>query len=780
MSDVVENTNQGSHQNDMAVQDGTTSPPAQHKNGFYPKVPSEQGGAGQGAVNPAFTSTGLLSVLGIILQPLHENTFIEKRRIRTEICQQARVIRGMQSGEELSRLTAPLHRGSVKEGVNLHFRGIYVQIDGKDILHDVSGTVKPGELLAVMGPSGSGKTTLLSVLSGRVSPEHLKAGEILVNGGPITKRIKRKICYVLQQDIFLGNLTLRETLMFTAMLRLPEKMPYHEKEKKVEEIVDALDIRKCLDTLIGTDLKRGLSGGEKKRANIASELLTDPSLMLLDEPTSGLDSSTAYSLMTTVKQYTEQHNKTVVTTIHQPSSQIYHMFDKLLLMADGEIAYFGDAHNILEFFSRLGMQPKPNYNPADFILEKVKESDEVEKRIIHASNEMRKVSTLSPLTGSSETMATGRKSSGGIKAISGLNHRNGLGPNNVHLNHVPKGAVAVDMGEGEKEAKWPTGFLTQYKVLTHRNFKEAKPRLYSRLNWIQNIGVTLVLALVWFQTPLVEEKIRDVSGAIFFLITYWGFMPMADALLAFPSERLVVNKERLAGSYRLSSYYLAKVTSEAPLMLLLPTFMISVCYPMCGFGFFMSSVFFEFREGLVAVSVFMLSNLLLGGFYNSDIPFWLTWVQYLTFLNYSFQAQLTVHFTPEHLYRCSTDKSLFSTCINALNSTSKEATTVGNIGTAAATTLNSLLTSTASTLNSTSEVILNTTTQATTSLSSTVVASTTMVPPSLPTVHIPPEEILLQLGARFPMWVDVIVLLGIMFGFRYLGYLVLRYFRKPK
>ncbi|CAH1237883.1 ABCG2 [Branchiostoma lanceolatum] len=717
---------------------------------------------------------------------------------------------GMQSGEELSRLTVPLQRGSVKEGVNLHFRGIYVQIDGKDVLHDVSGTVKPGELLAVMGPSGSGKTTLLSVLSGRVAPEHLKSGEILINGGPITKRIKRKICYVLQQDIFLGNLTLRETLMFTAMLRLPEKMAYHEKEKKVEEIVDALDIRKCLDTLIGTDIKRGLSGGEKKRANIASELLTDPSLMLLDEPTSGLDSSTAYSLMTTVKQYTEQHNKTVVTTIHQPSSQIYHMFDKLLLMADGEIAYFGDAHNILEFFSRLGMQPKPNYNPADFILEKVKESDEVERKIINASNEMRKVSTLSPLTDSIETLSTSRKNStqnGGIKTISGQNHRNGLDPKDVHLNHVPNGAVAVDMGESDKEAKWPTGFLTQYKVLTQRNFKEAKPRLYSRLNWIQNIAVTLILALVWFQTPLVEEKIRDVSGAIFFLITYWGFMPMADALLAFPSERLVVNKERLAGSYRLSSYYLAKVTSEAPLMLLLPTFMISVCYPMCGFGnaagffttwsllmlsaltaqsigFFLSSVFFNFREGLVAVSVFMLTNLLLGGFYNTDIPYWLSWVQYLAFLSYSFQAQLLVHFTPDHLYRCSTDKSLFNTCIAAMNSTSAEAT-VGNIGTAAATTLSSVLTSTAAALNSTSEMILNATTQATTSLSttslsSTMVANATTVPPSLPMVHIPPEEVLNQLGVKFPIWVDILVMLGIMFGFRYLAYLVLRYFRKPK
>ncbi|XP_035689765.1 ABC transporter G family member 9-like [Branchiostoma floridae] len=666
--------------------------------------------------------------------------------------------------------------------------------------------------------------------------------------------------------------------MFTAMLRLPEKMPYHQKEKKVEEIVDALDIRKCLDTLIGTDLKRGLSGGEKKRANIASELLTDPSLMLLDEPTSGLDSSTAYSLMTTVKHYTEQHNKTVVTTIHQPSSQIYHMFDKLLLMADGEIAYFGDAHNILEFFSRLGMQPKPNYNPADFILEKVKESEEVEKKIISASNEMRKVSPLSPLTDSSETFSTSRKNStqnGGIGTISGQNHRNGLDPKDVHLNHLPNGAVAVDMGESDKEAKWPTGFLTQYKVLTQRNFKEAKPRLYSRLNWIQNIAVTLILALVWFQTSLVEEKIRDVSGAIFFLITYWGFMPMADALLAFPSERLVVNKERLAGSYRLSSYYLAKVTSEAPLMLLLPTVMISVCYPMCGFGnaagffstwillmlsaltaqsigffmssvffefreglvavsvfmlsnlllggfyntdipfflssigffmssvffefreglvavsvfmlisspqsigFFMSSVFFEFREGLVAVSVFMLSNLLLGGFYNTDIPFWLDWVQYFAFLNYSFQAQLNVHFTPNHLYRCSTDKSLYNTCIDAMNSTSTEAT-VGNIGTAAATTLGSVLTSSASAINSTSQMILNTTTQATTSLSNTMVTNATMVPPSLPTVHIPPEEVLQQLGATFPMWVNIVVMLGIMFVFRYLGYLVLRYFRKPE
>jgi len=174
---------------------------------------------------------------------------------------------------------------------------------------------------------------------------------------------------VLQDDKMLGTLTVREHLEFVAMLRLPSSMPYGQKMRKVDEILEELGIQHISDSLIGTDMIRGISGGERKRLSIASELVTDPSILFLDEPTSGLDSSNAYSLMKTLQRLASNKDRTIIISIHQPRSNIFNLFDYLLLLSHGEMVYFGDAAESIQYFHKLGSDCPEHYNPADFLID---------------------------------------------------------------------------------------------------------------------------------------------------------------------------------------------------------------------------------------------------------------------------------------------------------------------------------------------------------------------------------------------------------------------------
>ena len=155
----------------------------------------------------------------------------------------------------------------------------------KQILTDLSGIFKPG-MNAIMGPTGSGKSSLLDLLADRKAREGLE-GEILLNGQPQTADFKYRVGYVVQDDIVSGNLSVRENLMFSANVRLPKNVTSQAKDKIVDEVLMQLGLEKCADTRVGTEFKRGVSGGERKRTNIGMELVLSPEVLFLDEPTTG-------------------------------------------------------------------------------------------------------------------------------------------------------------------------------------------------------------------------------------------------------------------------------------------------------------------------------------------------------------------------------------------------------------------------------------------------------------------------------------------------------------
>ena len=221
------------------------------------------------------------------------------------------------------------------EPTTLSFEDIKYEVTGgRQILNGVFGFVKPRECLAIMGGSGAGKTTLLDILAGKNKDGKID-GSIYVNGNPIDpKHYKSIIGFVDQEDHLIPTLTVYETVLNSALLRLPRDMSFGQKQARVIEVLNELRILGIKDRVIGSDFKRGISGGEKRRVSIACELVTSPSILFLDEPTSGLDSYNARNVIESLVKLSRDYERTVVFTIHQPRSNIVSLFDKLLLLSE--------------------------------------------------------------------------------------------------------------------------------------------------------------------------------------------------------------------------------------------------------------------------------------------------------------------------------------------------------------------------------------------------------------------------------------------------------------
>ena len=252
-----------------------------------------------------------------------------------------------------------------------------VPYDGEDrkLLDNVQGYVLPGTLTALMGESGAGKTTLLNVLSRRVDVG-VVSGDMLINGKPIDSSFERRTGYVQQQDLHIAELTVRESLIFSARLRRPHTVPDKEKIEYVDEVIKILNMEEYSDSITG-ESGYGLNVEQRKKLSIATELVAKPSLLLfLDEPTSGLDSQSSWAIVQVLKDLARA-GQAILCTIHQPSATLFEEFDKLLLLRrGGQTVYFGDigknSETLLNYFEQQGARKcSPTENPAEYILEAI-------------------------------------------------------------------------------------------------------------------------------------------------------------------------------------------------------------------------------------------------------------------------------------------------------------------------------------------------------------------------------------------------------------------------
>lgn len=258
--------------------------------------------------------------------------------------------------------------GQPSSGATIWCEDLSYTVKKKQILFDINFCAKPGELTVIMGPSGSGKTSLLNAMLQRLKRGRVTGGKGINNQPSTAALVRDHVHYVMSYDVPLSYLTVRETLETTARLRMPG-VSREEQTAAVEWVLEALELKDCQHVLVGGEWRKGISKGQLKRVAIAQELLGDPDLVFLDEPTTGLDSNLAYELVSILRRIAREKNKTIVTSIHQPSQKAFELFDKVVLISSGRLIYHGPGDEAVKFLSSTGRRIPRSFSPPDFILE---------------------------------------------------------------------------------------------------------------------------------------------------------------------------------------------------------------------------------------------------------------------------------------------------------------------------------------------------------------------------------------------------------------------------
>ncbi|XP_014515135.2 ABC transporter G family member 11 isoform X2 [Vigna radiata var. radiata] len=263
------------------------------------------------------------------------------------------------------------------EGIFLTWKDVWVTASNRkngsrSILEGLTGYAKPGQLLAIMGPSGCGKSTLLDTLAGRLSSKMRQSGEILINGHK-QRLAYGTSAYVTQDDTLMTTLTVGEAVHYSAQLQLPDSMSKQEKKERADFTIREMGLQNAINTRIGGWGVKGISGGQKRRVSICIEILTRPKLLFLDEPTSGLDSAASYYVIKRIASLAQNdHTKrTVIASIHQPSTEVFQLFNNLCLLSSGKTVYFGPASAATQFFASYGYPCPTLMNPSDHLLKTI-------------------------------------------------------------------------------------------------------------------------------------------------------------------------------------------------------------------------------------------------------------------------------------------------------------------------------------------------------------------------------------------------------------------------
>eukprot|EP00759_Apiculatamorpha_spiralis_P004241 PhF_6_TR12568/c1_g1_i8/m.19718/K05681/ABCG2, CD338; ATP-binding cassette, subfamily G (WHITE), member 2 len=458
--------------------------------------------------------------------------------------------------------------------ISLVWKDLVVRAGNVNLIHCVKGQIDGG-LIAIMGPSGSGKTTLLNCLAHRLDPNMSYSGELCINGEPYTaSKLKKLLGYVMQDDLLSPHLTVRETLSFVAELRLVKKSPEYRKQI-VEETLTQMSLMHCAESLIGSG-HSGLSGGERKRVSVALELLTRPKLLFLDEPTSNLDSLDALQFAQSLRNLVHTVNCVIVCTIHQPQYKVFKQFDRLILLRSGHIVYDDSVSTVRDYCAALGRTCPEDVNPADHIMACITPNF---KDSVNA--EANKKDQLAILYGERQ-VDTKR---GQERKVTYLRD---VAPFNIQVKISMKKSRFV-LRRRQKE--WYTGVLI-------------------------NIINAVLIGTVYLQVGTGPTSNVKRLPALFFVVVNQASFGAITSISIFPSERLVILRDRATGNFNALPYYIGKVIVEAAWRLPMPILFCSITYFLIGlqtnaanFFSFLFVILLSFYAGMsLAIAVSTVSR----------------------------------------------------------------------------------------------------------------------------------------------------------------------------
>ncbi|KAI3455483.1 hypothetical protein Pfo_012146 [Paulownia fortunei] len=452
------------------------------------------------------------------------------------------------------------------------------------LLHELTGTFRPGVLTALMGVSGAGKTTLMDVLAGRKTQGYIE-GDIRISGFPKKQETFARISgYCEQNDIHSPQVTVHESLMYSAFLRLP-------KEIFVGEIMHLVELDNLKDAIVGIPGVTGLSTEQRKRLTIAVELVANPSIIFMDEPTSGLDARAAAIVMRTVRN-TVDTGRTVVCTIHQPGIDMFEAFDELLLMKrGGQVIYAGplgrQSQNVIDYFEAIPGVPKikEQRNPAAWMLEVSSVATEVQLGI-----DFGEYYKSTPLYQQNKALVK-------------------------ELSTPPPGTKDLQFPRQYSQSTWG-----QFKfILWKQQWTYWRNPDYNLSRFFFTLAASFMVGSIFWRVGTKRENSTDlmtIIGAMYASVLFVGINNCATVQPVVAIERTVFYRERAAGMYSVLPYAMAQVIAEIPYIFVQTTYYTLIVYAM---------VSFEWKAAKF---------------------FWFFFVTFFSFLYFTYYGMMTVSMTP--------------------------------------------------------------------------------------------------------------------------------------